>query len=58
MITRVALAVGIAVGLVAASLAAKAQPASFLQGLRDLGYVDGRNVVIEYRDAARSQECS
>ena len=24
---------------------------AFLQGLRDLGYVDGRNVVIEYRDA-------
>src|SRR5438552_3128461 len=24
---------------------------AFLQGLRDLGYIDGRNVVIEYRDA-------
>src|SRR6266849_6266672 len=24
---------------------------AFLQGLRDLGYVDGRNVVIEYRSA-------
>ena len=24
---------------------------TFLQGLRDLGYVEGRNVVIEYRDA-------
>src|SRR6266487_1680967 len=25
--------------------------AAFLQGLRDLGYVEGRNLVIEYRDA-------
>src|SRR5258705_783427 len=24
---------------------------AFLQGLRDLGYVEGRNIVIEYRDA-------
>ena len=27
------------------------QQEAFLQGLRDFGYVDGRNVVIEYRDA-------
>ena len=25
--------------------------AAFLQGLRDLGYVEGRNLVIEYRSA-------
>jgi putative ABC transport system substrate-binding protein len=29
---------------------------AFLQGLRDLGYVEGRNVVIEYRDAAGKYE--
>ena len=29
---------------------------AFLQGLRDLGYVQGRNVVIEYRDAAGKLE--
>jgi ABC-type uncharacterized transport system substrate-binding protein len=28
----------------------------FLQGLRDLGYVEGRNVVIEYRDAEGKYE--
>src|SRR5438445_13748268 len=59
-------------GLLAAPLAAEAQPATnvprigylgnsldgrphlreaFLQGLRDLGYVEGRNLVIEHRDA-------
>jgi len=29
---------------------------AFLQGLRDLGYVPGRNIVIEYRDAAGKLE--
>ena len=29
---------------------------AFLQGLRDLGYVEGRNVVIEYRDAGGKLE--
>src|SRR5262245_11409988 len=29
---------------------------AFLQGLRDLGYVEGRNFVIQYRDAEGKRE--
>jgi putative ABC transport system substrate-binding protein len=40
------------IGLLAANLAANPHlTEAFLQGLRDLGYVEGRNLVIEYRDA-------
>ena len=40
------------IGYLQGSVAANPQlREGFLQGLRDLGYVEGRNVVIEYRDA-------
>ena len=40
------------IGYLVTSLAARPhQQESFRQGLRDLGYVEGRNLAIEYRDA-------
>jgi putative ABC transport system substrate-binding protein len=45
------------IGYLAGSLAARPHlREAFLQGLRDLGYVEGRNVVIEYRAAERKLE--
>ena len=45
------------IGYLAGNLAAGPHlPEAFRQGLRDLGYVEGRNLVIEYRDAEGTLE--
>jgi putative tryptophan/tyrosine transport system substrate-binding protein len=48
---------GARIGYLAANLAANPHlQEAFLQGLRDLGYVEGRNLVIEYRGAEGKPE--
>jgi putative ABC transport system substrate-binding protein len=42
------------VGYLIPAAGVSAQYAAFLQGLRDLGYVDGQNLVIEYRSGENS----
>ena len=45
------------IGYLALDLAASSDlREAFLQGLRDLGYIEGRNLVIEYRDAQGKPE--
>jgi putative ABC transport system substrate-binding protein len=45
------------IGYLASNLAASPlAPEAFRQGLHDLGYVEGRNLVIEYRDAEGTLE--
>ena len=39
------------IGYLGGNLANPGLYEAFLQGLRDLGYVEGRNLVIEWRDA-------
>ena len=39
------------IGYLAAGLGAATRTETFKQGLRDLGYVEGKNIIIEYRNA-------